>query len=68
MKRIYAMIAALIRGLFTRGNKWTHSNDRISEVISHFVRVQSNCVDLEGTCQSMVYRSLATSFLFRFII
>ena len=33
-------------------------NDKISEVISHFAGVQSNSVDLEGSCQSMVYRSV----------
>ena len=53
------MIAALIRGLFhlnnhTRGNKRTRSNDKISEVISHFASVQSNSIALEGSCQSMV--------------
>jgi len=39
--------------------KWrTRSNDKISEVISHFASVQSNSVDSEGSCQSMVYRSV----------
>ena len=39
--------------------KWrTRSNDKISEVISHFASVQSNSVALEGSCQSMVYRSM----------
>ena len=39
--------------------KWrTRTNDKISEVISNFTSVQSNSVDLEGSCQSMVYRSV----------
>jgi len=36
----------------------TRSTDKISEVISHFVSVQSNSEALEGSCQSMVYRSV----------
>ena len=36
----------------------TSSNDKISEVISRFASVQSNSVALEGSCQSMVYRSV----------
>ena len=32
----------------------TRLNDKILEVISHFVSVQSNSVALEGSCQSMV--------------
>ena len=36
----------------------THSNDKISEVISLFASVQSNSVALEGSCQYMVYRSM----------
>jgi len=57
------MIAALICGLFTqiitpRGNKQTRSNDKISEVILHFASVQSNSIALEGSFQSMVYRSM----------
>ena len=39
--------------------KWrTRSTDKISEVISHFASVQSNSVALEGSCQSVVYRSV----------
>ena len=39
--------------------KWrTHSNDKISEVISLFVSVRSISVALEGSCQSMGYRSV----------
>mgnify|MGYP006890310215 FL=1 len=58
MKGIFALIAALIRGLFTQviipcGNKQTRSNDKISEVISHFSSIQSNSVALEGSCQAM---------------
>ena len=40
---------------------WTRSTDKISEVISHFTSVQSYSVALElveGSCQSMVYRSV----------
>jgi len=37
---------------------WTRSNDKISEVISLFASLQSNSVALEGSCQSMVYRSV----------
>ena len=32
--------------------------DKISEVISHFANVKSNSVAVEGSCQSMVYRSV----------
>ena len=39
--------------------KWRmHSTDKISEVISHLVSVQSKSVALEGSCQYMVYRSV----------
>ena len=39
--------------------KWrTRSTDKISEVISHFASVQSNSVAQEGSCQSVVYRSV----------
>ena len=37
---------------------WTRSTDKISEVISHFASVQSNSEALEGSCQSMVYKSV----------
>ena len=37
---------------------WTRSTDKISEVISQFESIQSNSVTLEGSCQSMVYRSV----------
>jgi len=33
------------------------SNDKISKVVSRFASIQSNSVDLEGSCQSVVYRS-----------
>jgi len=43
-----------------RETKWrTLSSGKISEVISYFVSVQSSSVALEGSCQSMVYRSVA---------
>ena len=39
--------------------KWrTSSNDKISEIISHFASIQSNSIATEGSCQSMVYRSV----------
>ena len=46
---------------FTAGAlQWTRSTDKISEVISHFASVQINSDSeaLEGSCQSMVYRSV----------
>ena len=37
----------------------TLSTDKILKVLSHFASVQSNSIALEGSCQSMVYRSVA---------
>ena len=52
------LLLTLIIGIFTQ-TKWRmHSNDKISEIISHFSSVQSNSVAIEGSCQSMVYRSV----------
>jgi len=34
------------------------SNQEFSKVISYFASVQSNSTALEGSCQSMVYRSV----------
>jgi len=47
---------------------WTRSTDKISEVISHFASVQSNSEALEGSCQSMVYRSVILCKLEQLVI
>jgi len=47
-----------IRALAERAEFVRLPNDEISDEIPHFESFQSNFIALEGSCQSMVYRSV----------
>jgi len=53
------LFAETLLFLLIMDNKWrTRSTDKILEVILHFASLQGNSIALEGSCQSMVYRSV----------